>query len=385
LDDALAALPDFYNPNYMMLQNSGPLAISGDQTRGDTWYEVQHALKAAELGLMGYETGATLARDSQESWMTFAQTVGHKFPRFYTFKAWKGTEREPDAGGGYALYMLRLSDLGCGEPCIEEAKNAVRAFPGHGFSFAYETHMTAMSALAAAELADRTGDDAWLTYAHGPIANLLRLSWIYEVDYGAAASANTFFGLAPTQRAGTMTPKEQYEAWIYLTEFLRFAHGRIDPSVEKLVSEFCYRTLVTLADSLPPNLPEGVATQHPAAYPTVSTNRLDLYIPLEDLRDGHSEWGAIGQEVYGAGMAPTLAALAYQQITPEITIYSGYPLSKIDDTTITFAGVPGTFAPVQTIGAVEVLDADDRPVSLESCGAGVCFQAEGGGVYELRP
>ena len=102
--------------------------------------------------------------------------------------------------------------------------------------------MTAMSALAAAELADRTHDDSWLAYANGPIANLLRLSWIYEADCGATTGAHTFFGLGPTQRSGVITAKEQYEAWIYLSEFLRRAHGRIDPSVEKLLVEFCYHS-----------------------------------------------------------------------------------------------------------------------------------------------
>ncbi len=385
LEDVLAGLPNFYNPDFGLIQNSGPLAISGNQGRGDTWYELEHALKAAELGLLGYETGTTLALDSQAAWIEFAHTVDYRFPRFYTFNTWKGTEREPDAAGGYALYMFRLADLGCGDPCLAEAQAAVEAMPGHGFSFSYETHMTAMSALAAAELADRTGDDTWLAYAYGPIANLLRLSWIYEIDYGQAAAAHTFFGLAPTQRSAVITPKEQYEAWIYLSEFLRRTHGRIDPSVEKLVAEFCYRSLVTLADSLPPRLPPGVATEHPAAYSTVQANRLDLYIPLEDMRDGQSEWGAIGQEVYGAGMAPTFAALAYVEIQPGLTVYSGYPLAEFDGQNVTFSGVPGSFAPAIIIGATSVSDVLGNPVKTQTCGDGLCFEIEGGGIYALQP
>lgn len=385
LDDVLAGLPNFYNPDFGLIQNSGPLAVSGDQGRGDTWYELEHALKAAELGLLGHATGTTLAQDSQAAWIDFAHSAGYRFPRFYVFNTWQGTEREPDAAGGYALYMLRLMDLGCGDECLAEAEAAVRAMPGHGFSFAYETHMTAMSALAAAELADRTGDDAWLAYAYGPIANLLRLSWLYEVDYGLAAPAHTFFGLAPTQRAAAITPKEQYEAWIYLSEFLRRAHGRIDPAVEKLVAEFCYRTLITMADSFPPRLPPGVTTANPRAYATVQENRLDLYIPLEDMRDGQNEWGAIGQEVYGAGMAPTFAALAYVEVQNGVTVYSGYPLAAIDGLTVTFSGVPGSFAPVILSGVRSVADAQGRALLVETCGTGLCFAAEGGQTYVLQP
>ncbi len=385
LDDVLAGLPNFYNPSFGLIQNSGPLAISGDQGRGDTWYEMGHALKAAELGLLGHPTGATLARDSQAAWIDFAHSAEYHFPRFYVFNTWEGSEREPDAAGGYALYMLRLMDLGCGDECLAEAEAAVRGMPGHGFSFAYETHMTAMSALAAAELADRTGDDAWLAYAYGPLANLLRLSWIYEVDYGLAAPAHTFFGLAPTQRAAAITPKEQYEAWIYLSEFLRRAHGRIDPTVEKLVAEFCYRTLVTLADSFPPRLPPGVSTANPRAYATVQENQLDLYIPLEDMRDGQNEWGAIGQQVYGAGMAPTFAALAYVEVQEGVTVYSGYPLAAMDGLTVTFSGAPGSFAPVRVSGASAVADAQGQAFPVAVCGADLCFAAEGGQTYVLQP
>jgi hypothetical protein len=383
LSDTLAGLADFYNPAFGMIQNSGPLAVTGDQGRGDTWYGLGHALKAAELAGLGHPLGARLALDSQAAWIEFAETVDYAFPRFYAFNTWRGTEREPDAAGGYALYMLRLADLGCGQACVAQAEAAVRATAGYGFSLAYETHMTAMVALAAAELADRTGDDAWLAYAAAPVANLLRLSWIYEVDYGLAAPAQTFFGLAPTQRAGAITPKEQYEAWIYLSEFLRRAHGRIDPSLEKLVAEFCYHTLVTLAYSLPPNLPPGLATEHPAAYPTVSRNRLDLFIPLEDLHDGQMTWGAIGQEVYGAGMAPTLAALAYLEIAPGLTVYSGYPLASYDAGEFTLTGVAGTFAPVQVVGAAGVQSAAGDTVAAVPCGTAICFEAEGGQPYAV--
>jgi hypothetical protein len=387
LADAVAGLDNFYNPDFALIQNSGPLATTGDQEHGDTWYEVGHALKAAELGLLGYDSASALAEDSRAAWTEFAHTVDYEFPQFYRFTTWEGTGREPDAAGGYALYMLRLVDLGCGDECLQEAENAVRAFEGHGFAFAYETHMTAAAALAAAELARRTGDAAWLDYAYGPIANLIRLSWLYEVDYGPAAEARTFFGLAPTQRANAITPKEQYEAWIYLNEFLRLTRRIVDPDVEKLVAEFTYHTLVTLADSLPSRLPDGVATLHPSAYETVASNRLDLAIPLEDMRDGRELWGTIGQEVYGAGMAPTFAALAYHEITPGVILYSGYPLASVTSSDnhlrVVWHGAPGYRTPVQAWGVDKVtLEGDEVPT--EQCGDALCFQAEAQQQYTLE-
>jgi hypothetical protein len=387
VNDTVAGLANFYNPAFGLIQNQGPITITGDQERGDTWYELGHALKAAEFGVLGYEGPADLARRSQAAWIDFAETVDYRFPQFYNFATWDGTGREPDAVGGYALYMLRLSDLGCGDPCEQQAQAAVRAYGGSGFGFAYETHMTAAAALAAAELADRTGDDTWLDYAYGPIANLMRLSWLHEVDYGPAAAARTFFGLAPTQQAAAITAKEQYETWIYLTEFLRLAHGRVDPDVEKLVAESTYHTLVTLASSLPPLLPAGVATERPSAYPTVSTNRLDLHIPLEDMRDGRETWGVIGQEVYGAGMAPTFAALAYYSPAPGVTIYSGYPPADMSQEggviRVAWTGAPGYLTPVVAWGVTGVT-LDGERIPSETCGDALCFDAEGTKTYLME-
>ena len=385
-------LPNFYNPRFGMVQNSGPLSVTGDQGRGDTWYELGHALKLAEWGLMGNETARQLALDSAGAWMDYAHAVDYEFHLFYNFpdpaapeRAWKGTGREPDCAGGYAYYMLLLHDLTGQARYLDEAKAAIEHLRGHGFALAYETHITAQAAAAAAWLWQLTGDTAYLDLSYGPVANLVRLSWLYEVDYGPAANARTFFGLMPTQRAAVITPKEQYEAWIYLSEYLRRAHGHLDPSVEKLVSEFCKHTLLTLAYAFPPLLPEGVATAHPAAYETVSRNRLDLYVPLEDMRDGWSEWGAIGQEVYGAGMAPTLAALAYVEVAPGVVVYSGYPIVQAEGTMVTIAGVPGTHTPVAVVGASTVVDANGNPIETEAYKSALRFQAEGGKTYLLQP
>lgn len=385
-------LASFYNPRFEMVQNSGPLSVTGDQGRGDTWYELGHALKLAEWGLMGNETARQLALDSAGAWMDYAHAVDYEFHLFYNFpdpaapeSAWKGTGREPDCAGGYAYYVLLLHELTGEARYLDEARAAIEHLRGHGFTLAYETHITAQAAAAAAWLWQLTGDTTYLDLSYGPVANLVRLSWLYEVDYGPAAKARTFFGLMPTQRAAVITPKEQYEAWIYLSEYLRRAHGHLEPSVEKLVSEFCKHTLLTLPYAFPPLLPEGVATVHPAAYETVSRNRLDLYIPLEDMRDGWSEWGAIGQEVYGAGMAPTLAALAYQQVAPGVVVYSGYPIVRAEGTMVTFAGVPGTHAPVAVVGASTVVDANGNPIETETYKSALHFQAEGGKTYLLQP
>jgi hypothetical protein len=183
-------------------------------------------------------------------------------------------------------------------------------------------------------------------------------------------------------RSAVITPKEQYEAWLYLREYLTLAHG-LDPAIEGLVAGFLEHTLATLPYTLPPLLPAGVAADSPATYPTVAENALELYIPLEDLRDGWSVAGVIGQEVYGAGMAPTLAALAYQEVAPGVVVYSGPPVVEAiedgDAVLVTFSGMAGRSTPVQVFGVANVEGVETRP-----CGTGLCFRAEGGKVYRLR-
>jgi len=396
-----ATIPDFFNSDFGpagMFQNSGPLTVTGPQGRGDTWYELGHALKVAELALWDPADAELrdLAQHSGETWIDFAQTVEYRFPRFYNFGTWEGTEQEPDAGGGFAYFMLLLHDLTGEARYVDQARYALHALEGHGFRLAYETHMTALTAAAAARLYQIEPDPLYLSVINRAVANLMRLSWIWECDYGWMQEGlghalpddipwwrrvfrkRTFFGLNPTQQSAVITAKEQYEAWIYLIETLQRVHGELDPTVAKLVAEFVKHTLLTIPNSLPPFLPAGAATEHPAAYETVSENDLSLLIPLEDLRDGWDVSGAIGQEVYGAGMAPAMAALALVEVAPGLVVYSGYPLVEIEGTTVTFAGAAGTYTPVVVIGASEVLDAAGNVVESEACGVALCFPAEGG-------
>jgi len=333
--------------------------------------------------LMGHEQAAQLTLDSAAAWMDFAHAVDYEFPQFYNFDTWRGTGREPDCAGGYAYYMLLLHDLTSDALYLDEARTAIEHLAGQGFRLAYETHITAQAAAACARLADLTGETEYLQLSLTPLANLLHLTWLWECDYGSATGYRTFFGLSPMARSAVITPKEQYEAWLYLREYLTLAHGQIDPAIEGLVAGFLEHTLTTLPYTLPPLLPAGVATDSPTTYPTVAENALEFYIPLEDLRDGWSVAGVIGQEVYGAGLAPTLAAVAYQEVAPGMVVYSGPPVVEAiedgDAMLITFSGMIGRSTPVQVFGVTTVEGVETRP-----CGAGLCFRAEGGTVYRLR-
>jgi hypothetical protein len=406
-DELRAAIPNFFNPDFGpagMFQNSGPLNLTGAQGRGDTWYELGHALKVAELALWLPEDSELrdLALRSGESWLDFAHAVDYRFPQFYSFRDWQGSGLEPDAGGGYAYFMLLLNDLTGEERYVTEARNALSALEGHGFRLTYEAHMTALTAAAAARLYQVDPDPVYLNIINQAVANLLRLSWLWERDldieagdaeatpdqmvelWAGASLQRTFFGLNPTQLSAVITPKEQYEVWIYLTETLQRLHGDLDPTVEKTIAEFIRHTLVLIPRSLPPFLPRESMTEHPAAYETVTRNDLTLHIPLEDMRDTWELSGSIGQEIYGAGMAPAMAALSLVEITPSVLVYSGYPVVSVDADWVTFAGVEDTYAPVAVTGVEKIIDQDGREMGTQQCGRAFCFLAEGGAAYQLE-
>ena len=125
-------------------------------------------------------------------------------------------------------------------------------------------------------------------------------------------------------------------------------------------------------------------TEHPAAYETVARNDLSLHIPLEDLRDTWELSGSIGQQIYGAGMAPAMAALALVEIRPGVVVYSGYPVVSVDGGRVTFAGVEDTYAPVAVTGVVNIIDRDGQEIETQQCGKALCFLAEGGVAYQLE-
>jgi hypothetical protein len=402
-----ATIPNFFNPDFGpagMFQNSGPLTVTGPQARGDTWYELGHALKVAELALWHPDDVELqdLAILSGDSWIDFAHSADYRFPKFYSFDTWQGTGQQPDTGGGFAYFMLLLHELTGEALYVEEARSALQALDGYGFRLSYETHMTAITAAAAARLYQIEPEPLYLDIINRAVANLMRLSWIWECDYGSlkesgdappgspdwwqgAVRQRTFFGLNPTQQSAVITAKEQYEAWIYLLETLQRVHGELDPTVEKLISEFVKHTLLTIPRSLPVFLPPELVTAHPAAYETVSENDLSLMIPLEDLRDGWDISGAIGQEVYGAGMAPVMATLALVEVAPGVVVYSGYPPVSVEGEMVAFAGTAGSYTSVIVVGASAIVDAVGSVVEVQACGTALCFQAEGGSTYRLQP
>ncbi len=405
-------IPDFFEPTIGprgMFVNSGPIGSVPPQQRGDTWYELGHAIKVAEIALRTGDIELTrYARDSADTWINFAEFFDYEFPQFYRFArppdiTWSGTGREPDAAGGYAYLMLLVQDLTGDVRYGKQAERSLLSISGRDylFGYAYETHMTAATLLAAMRLYARTDDPRFLDPFNLALANLLRLSWIWEADYGhmldetdpewlsdewwnLAPRRRTFFGLSPTQRGAVITPKEQYEAWLLVAETLRVGRGKLSPDVELLLSEFYAQTLITTPTALPPLLDVESVTTNPRAYPTVQSTNPALWIPLEDMRDGWDLHGAIGQQIYGGGMPIAMAAESVVEVAPGALVYSSYPVVALAAETFTVAGLPSTFAMIRTTGidvVSPVLTGDRAPVA---CGTALCFVVPGGTTVQFR-
>ena len=370
-----ATLPSFYAEKYRLLNNNFP-----NIEEGDSWYLIEEMTQLAKLSKLGNRTAEEILFRSVENTIKLAHNVGYEFPNHFSYVNLKPTfGREPDVAGGYAYLMLELYDLKKDQRFLEEAKRALEHTIGRYFNLNYEMQMTAMTAAAAARLFKLTGDKGYLAASYMPLANLFLATWLWECDYGAAKDYATFFGLSPMLHSGVITMKEQYEVWSYLNEYLRLVNGDLPDFVRKLLAEFHRYSLYTLQYTLPPLLPAGAATAQPSAYPTVTRNDLSLYIPLEDLREGRSQSGRIGQQIYGAGGPITFAVEAYKELRPGLVLYSEYPVVSADRSSFRLGGTPDA--------DVRGLLLSDDPVRLyDSRGRQVPGRRAKGGaaVYKLR-
>ena len=110
-----------------------------------------------------------------------------------------------------------------------------------------------------------------------------------------------------------------------------------------------------------------------------------IYQGIHRILPGFADALATRDGIILAEQLITLAALAYQEVAPGVTVYSGYPISQVEGTRVTFTGIPGKHTPVAVEGASSILDDSGKRVETKACRAALCFQAEGGSTYLLQP
>ncbi|MDZ7373769.1 MAG: T9SS type A sorting domain-containing protein [candidate division KSB1 bacterium] len=310
----IPGLVTFLQPTYRVFVNdTPPYGVTGS----NGWYQLQLLIDLAELARGGGPASGvakTLLQESLPTIVQLARRNGYRFYEGFRYADYQVSGAlEPDATGGYAYLMLDAFRIFGDSLYLGEACNALDALPlDKGFDFVYEAHFSAMTAAACARMAALTGDTHYLELVYLPLAALFRIVWWWECDYGYGHAYQTFGGLSPMIYAGVITPKEQYESWWYLREFLdslpRGAEFR--PEVLSLVSLFLEETPRVCYYCLPPHLPREAVWDRPSVYNSI--NHPELMIPVEDLRQGWEKSGQVGQEIYGAGMALAFAAAQAQ-------------------------------------------------------------------------
>jgi hypothetical protein len=297
-----ADLPTFYDPVYGTVMNSLP---HDPAARGESWYFVDNLISLLQLAQAGDAMAKSLLLKSAGAVIRLAHVNRYAFPQNFAYSDFDGagSQVEHDVAGGYAWLMLGLYDLTHDARYLAEAKASIAHVAGAGFDLSYETHMSAYTAAAAQRLYTMTGDAAYRGDAVLALANLFHAVRLWDCTYGACEKGggyHTYMGLSPLPWSDYVAMLEQYEAWLGLRSYLRYA--RHEPAfVTRLVEAFVRYSPRTLQYSLPPLLPRGAASFIAGEYSFVSRNDLQWYVPLEDLREGEAASGAIGQELYGAG------------------------------------------------------------------------------------
>jgi len=306
-----ANLSTFYDPAYGTVMNGLPHDPSA---RGESWYFVNNLISLLQLAQTGDGTAKKLLLQSVDAVIKLAHVNRYEFPQNFAYSDFRGagSQVEHDVAGGYAWLMLGLHELTGDAQYLDESEASIAHVAGTGFDLSYETHMSAYTAAAAQRLYTMTRDTRYHGYAVLALANLFHAVRLWDCRYEMCkkgAGYHTYMGLNPLPWSDYVAMLEQYEAWLGLQSYMRYAQN--EPAyVTKLVRAFIKYSPRTLQYSLPPLLPSGAASSAAGEYPFVPHNNLRWHIPLEDLREGEVVSGAIGQELYGAGGAFMFAAYA---------------------------------------------------------------------------
>jgi hypothetical protein len=306
-----ADLSTYYDPVYGTVMNSLPHDPSA---RGESWYFVDNLISLLQLAQTGDAAARNVLMQSVDAVLKLAHVNGYEFPQNFAYSDFRGSgsQVEHDVAGGYAWLMLGLYDLTGDAQYLAESKASIAHVAGTGFDLSYETHMTAYTAAAAQRLFTMTGETTYHGYAELALANLFHAVRLWDCTYGTCkkgAGYHTYMGLNPLPWSDYVAMLEQYEAWLGLQSYLRYAQDE-PAATTNLVKAFILYSPRTLQYSLPPLLPPGAASSAAGEYPFVPHNNLSWHIPLEDLREGEVASGAIGQELYGAGGPFMFAAYA---------------------------------------------------------------------------
>jgi hypothetical protein len=298
----------------------------------DSWYLYHTYLNLSRLAVLGDAEARRLFLDSIEYGIRVAQRFEYRWPVFYDLRtleiikaeAAPGQGGENDVGAQYAHVMLQAWDMTGDRRFFDEATRAARALRGYGFGLGYQFNNTSFGAGALLRLWRETGDELFRGLSLVCLANIVRNFWLWECDYGHGVHYSTFLGLPPLQDAAYLAMYEELEVLAAFHEYLRVAGDDVHPAARVLLPEYCKYLIDRAWYHYPSELPNDVLAEKPKSG---HLNR-QLSIPVEDLNEGWTKAGAVGQEVYGAA-APFVFATrhCFELHGSALLLHCNYPIS----------------------------------------------------------
>ena len=296
----------------------------------DPWEYFHYRIDIARLALLGNHEAKVYMLENLPEIMDLAKAMGYEF---YLAIDHENLKSEPpyaseyDAAGAYAYLMLLCYDMfessDLREVLVQEAKNALKVLTNKSFDGFYSAEFGPLGAVAAARLANITGDKNWIEYAYTSLSNTFLNSWLWESDYNYSRHYTTFFGVNTLRGHSILAAMEQHRCAHFVREFYNLAHGYMLPEANVLCAELLKYQLMIYRYTLPPFLPRDAVRQKPS----LGVMKFDYYIPLESLQDGWDKSGQVGQEIYGVGGVFENAKKAYINI-PEagVKVFCEYPI-----------------------------------------------------------
>ncbi len=341
-DELNSGLEAFYDPEIKTVVRwhpnmEGLLDRSEEQKQEmvmDSWYLHHPLLNLSRLALQGDKVAKDLFLNSVDYAIKVAHHFDYDWPVFYkmtTLEVIKaetipGEGGEKDVPGSYAHVMLQAYKLTNDEKYLREAKKAAKRLFDMAFDIFYQANNTAFTAGVLLELYLETGDQDYLNTSYSCLAGIFRNVQLWESNYGHAKSYQTFFAVYPLNDAPYTAAYEELEVFAALRHYLVLARDtEILPALRILIPEFMKYALSRLAFYYPPLLPEEMLDEE------IKTGEIskDLWVPIEDLQDGWTPSGGVGQEVYGAGIPFGLVARQYLKLEPDLVVSFDYPFSRV--------------------------------------------------------
>lgn len=248
-----------------------------------------------------------------------------------------------DEVGGYLYTLLLYYKITGKSKYLTEAKTAADRVLRSGFEFPYEFFTTPVVPVAMLRLYKITGNNKYLQGSYIPLAACLRHSWFFNPQY-REYKGRTVFGLTEGMPGVYANGWEESAMLHYLYLYLVEGQNDLMPEAVQLTSELLRYKCTSLADSLPPLLPDKSILYTGIPREWHMPIRQDWYLPVEGF--GYLEWdktglhdkpGRVSQGTYNLGALPEAALLQFHRLTDDLFLYVEAPIRLIKESTSKFS------------------------------------------------